>query len=40
MKEKTSPFGSWESSISAKIAAESGITFEDLRVSKNKLVWF
>jgi len=39
MKEKTSPFGSWESSISAKIAAESGITFEDLRVSKNKLVW-
>lgn len=39
MKDKISPFGSWESPISAKIAAESGITFEDLRVSKNKLVW-
>ncbi|MDP6426026.1 MAG: S9 family peptidase, partial [Dehalococcoidia bacterium] len=39
MKDKNSPFGSWESPISAKIAAESGITFEDLRVSKNKLVW-
>lgn len=39
MKDKKSPFGSWKSPISAKIAAESGITFEDLRVSKNKLVW-
>ena len=39
MKEKTSPFGSWKSPITAKIAAEAGITFEDIRVDKNKLAW-